>query len=396
VKQGGGFAARLRVETRGTSGAYPRRIDLYRTRVADAARRVDSMGFPIAEITGSSGPWTTEPASPAPAEWLDSLTGTDAPDGSWKQVWYRAVAWADPIPENGVLAGRSIASPAVPVVVPPAGPPPLSALDPSWPGGGIGNIQFDFTTPVPVPPTPLGPHILEIDAVEQGIATPMVRASTPIQDVATASPGGADSGLWRVADGQYRVLLRRADVGNAASLAIRLTDPLGRTSERTHRVDAGPILPVPVISPITAFNITGRGRFYTFTVDGTIDGAIGGGFYHLRLELEEAPTGPRPLPVLPLTGRTGRFERITPTPGPIITPFPLRRGTQFSESGGLLVFDRPIGQVPTTHPNEAFAVARQRIGDRITITLIVRAKLAGVAAIVTSPDGTTATRRARG
>ncbi len=96
------YRARLRVGARAGAGATTARIDLYRVRVDDAARRLDSMGPPIASVTASGGAWTvTPPAGGGPG--LATVTGFDAPSGSWRTVWYRAVAWSEDDPLRAVL-----------------------------------------------------------------------------------------------------------------------------------------------------------------------------------------------------------------------------------------------------------------------------------------------------
>jgi hypothetical protein len=47
---------------------------------------------------------------------------------------------------------------------------------------------------------------------------------------------------------QYRAILRRAAVNDAVQLAVRITDPLGRTSEALATIASGPVLPDPVLS----------------------------------------------------------------------------------------------------------------------------------------------------
>ncbi len=381
VSTGTGFAAAVRVETRGTSGAYPRRICLYRTRVADAARRLNSMGFPIAEIAASGGGWSVVPPSPAPEEWIESVSGTDQPGGSWRYVWYRAVAWADPIPERGVLGGRSQASPAVPIIIPPDGPPALGVLAPSWPGGGIGDVQLDFASSAPVAPTPLGPHVLHVHVVERGIKEPLIASALPLADLPTSAPGGAASGLWRDSDTGYRLLIRRTHAANPASVTVRMVDPLGRSSERNLSIGEGSIVPVPVLSGIQSFTISGRGEVFTFTIDNASDEVVGGEYYRLALTLtlRRAPSDADP--ALPWLGAS---------------PPRTHGGTQFTRHGDKLTYSARLKDIPTTAPTETIAVSRQRIGGRVTVSLFVRADLRSVEARVISPDGTTIIRTSRG
>ena len=397
IASGSGFAAAIRVETRGTSGAFPRRIDLYRTRVADAARALDSMGFPIAQISVSTADWSVSPPSPGPEQWIETVSGQDHPPGSWRYVWYRAVAWADPIEQRGVLGGRSPASPAVPVIIPPDAPPPLSALSATWPGGNIGFVQLDFSSPVTSQTTPLGPHSLQVQVTERSVDSPLVSAAYPLAQVPTSPPAGTDSGIWRLSATEYRLLVRRTDVANPASVTLRLIDPIGRSTERSYRIEEGSIVPVPEVSVITAFTIAGRGKVYSFTIDNASDEAIGGEFYRLAITLQKAASSGSLVNPANLRLNPGLVPgRITPTPGPVLMPRPERGRTQFSQQGDSLSYSSRLADIPTTAPTEAFTVRRQRVGNRITITITASEKLRSVSARVTSPDGTIITRKARG
>ena len=60
----------------------------------DTARELDTMGPPIVSLTASTGGWVVTTASDQTlGTYIASVTGTDAPAGSWKRVWYRATAW---------------------------------------------------------------------------------------------------------------------------------------------------------------------------------------------------------------------------------------------------------------------------------------------------------------
>ncbi|MBN1240992.1 MAG: hypothetical protein JXB36_21010 [Gammaproteobacteria bacterium] len=413
VESGGGFAAQLRIGTRGTAGARPKRIDVYRTRVADAARRLDSMGPAVATVTATTGPWTVAGEGTAPDDWIAQVRGTDAPSGSWNYVWYRAVAWSEDDPPRGVRRGRSRPSPASPVLIPPAGPPPLSPLVPSWPGGGEGDVLFDFSADAPVPPTPVGPHTLTVEVTVPGAAAPLLRDSVPLHEAAEAAPVSG-SGAWRVPDGtgrNYRLLVRRADAAQAASVTVRLTDPLGRSSERNYRIEPGPILPLPELSPIESFSISGRGTFYTFTVVAP-DGTFGGEPYRLRVTLTPAtgvpgpvipmprPT-PRPIP-RPIPGPIPRpFEPRIPTPfrprpGPVPDLGLPRPRSQFRREGDDLVYFSPLADVPTEPSSETYSIGRQRLGDKVSITVVAREPIRSIAVDVITPDGRTVSATARG
>lgn len=403
VRVGAGFAAAVRVEPRGQSGAYPHRIDLYRTRVADAARRVDSMGYPIAELTASSGGWTVETTSSDSQGWISVVQGQDAPGGSWKMVWYRAVAWADPEPELGILGGRSTPSPAVPVVIPPEGPPPLGDLYQSWPGGGAGTIAIDFTTTAPLKTTPLGDHRLEVVVLETGVEEPLIQESLPLHEVPGTAPAAPGSGLWRESDGQYKLLIRRTDAHHPVSVMVRLTDPIGRSAEKTADIGSGSVLPVPTLSDISSFTMPGRGTYYSFTIDNALDDTIAGETYRVDIRLQKP--GDLPGPVRPpfvlrdlpsARGLPGRPARVIPIPGPMRETGPERSSAQFRERGNTLSYSSSIADIPTIAPAETFAVSRQRIGQRVTIQVVARARIAAISVAITSPDGTRVSRRAKG
>jgi hypothetical protein len=252
------FAAKVRVKT--AAGAPVSKVDLHRVRVPAAAVSVDMMGPPVATIAGTGGGFTvvaTPPGDPdsrsddGVAQTIGTITGLDTVDGSWKPVFYRAVAWGSDDADRGQYGVRSQASVVRQVVVPPADAPDLSALGFVLPVAGSANARIDFTTAAPVAPTALGPHILEAEVV----ATDSAGASSPIaldvsqatlDAVTTTEPGAGVSALWRdpTVGGvtSMHLLVRRADPATTLRARVRLTDPLGRITERT--------LDVPVVPPV--------------------------------------------------------------------------------------------------------------------------------------------------
>ena len=149
---------KARVLIRIQPGAVVTRLDLHRVRVPEASLHLDMMGPPVASLTGPAPGWqiaATPADGPVRAQPLGRVEGHDAPSGSWKRVFYRAVAWSADDPERGILGGRSAPSAAQEVVIPPAGPPDLDPLAWSWPGGPLGDIEIATATGVPVAATPL-------------------------------------------------------------------------------------------------------------------------------------------------------------------------------------------------------------------------------------------------
>jgi hypothetical protein len=403
------YRARVRVGTRPSAGAPAKRIDLHRVRVDDAARALDSMGPPVASITASGGGWTV-----AGSGLIETVTGDDRPTGSWRQVWYRAVAWSEDDPQRGLLKGRSLASPAVSVLVPPAGPPDLSALVMSWPGGDPAVVLVTFTSSAPINPTPVGPHMLTVQASVSGGAA-LVSSNQPLAQVATVAPV-TGSGISRV-DGnpqQYRLLLRRASVNDAVSVIVRMTDPLGRVTERTLAIAAGSAVPLPDLSPISGAVVSASVKAYTFSTDAPDSNSAGA--FRIRIVLTPASSGgiggfrvPRSItrgravvrgPVLDDPVLTGPVL-VDPRGGPILTGGGTRPRSQFALVDGKYVFDAPLSSVPhlagpPPQSADGLAVMRQRPPMEEHFTIVSTHKLASVQVTITTPDGRTVTRKSRG
>lgn len=398
IERVGGFSARVRIRTRGASGARPKQIDIYRTRVADAARMLDSMGLPIAELSASAGPWTVEEDNADGATWIDSVSGDDAASGSWRYVWYRAVAWSEDDALRGVLRGRGRPSPAVPVLIPPPDAPPLSALSPSWPGGDVGDVQLDFNAPVPLEPTPIGPHRMSVEIRRRGDQIPffITEKPLPLADISETAVENAN-GLWRVADGleqNYRIFVNRDDDNDVMSVTVRLIDPIGRVTERLHTIEAGSIIPLPTLSPIDVFTISGRGNVYSSTTNAPL-GSFGGQSYRVRATL----TPPRdPINELVLRG-PGRGPRIRPRPGPIIDVGIGRPRSQFRTVGRNLVFEGDLASIPTARPGDipegTYAIVRQGTPRATTLIVFARKALSAVRLDIITPDGREVSRSTR-
>jgi hypothetical protein len=368
------YRARLRIGTRPGAGARPQRIDIYRVRVDDAARQLDSMGPAIASITASGSGWTVA----NPSGWIDSITGDDRPTGSWRNVWYRAVAWSADDPQKGVLKGRSAPSPAVAVLVPPAGPPDLSGLSVAFPGGDPATALVSFTSAAPSADTPVGWHIITVEALVAGGA-PLVQHKSALAVVAKAQPV-TGSGLWQegATPTQYRLLLRRADIADVIAVIVRITDPLGRTSEATLTIAAGSVNPLPTLSPIDMFSISGRGQVFSFMTDAPdTDGS--GAAYRLRVELAPLARQPRP-------------PRFPPLPQPI-------GGAPFRLINGVFVATLDLADVPLARGmagGASMAVARQASPADDQFSVFSSQKLRSIKVTILTPDGRSVSETRRG
>ena len=373
------------------SGQTLEKVDLHRTRVDDAARSFETMGPPIASVSASGGGWTVV----ADAGGRHTLAGTDSPGTSWRRVWYRAVAWGGADPLRGVVRGRSMPSNPFSLVIPPDEPPDLSPVAVSWPGGGIADVQLDWTSLAPVARTALGPHQLQVQVVEVDPGPPPARAvalsvAAELDRLPTVA-GATGNSAWRVdetAPQAYRAVIRRTSEDHALSATIRVVDPLGRASQQRVEVPAGAVLPAPDIGDVDVVTVSGV-TILTFTSEAPlITGDAGpyvvrvaafprSPFPFLGEELVEiGPVRPRPTPGGGSGLPGGPFGPIRPR-RPAVVEVGLPDVPVLS---GLPPVGPPLalGRAPGTGPRHAFgAIARFQV-SRFDLRL-------------TSPDGRTAT-----
>lgn len=355
------WRASLRVRTK--PGVPVARVDLHRVRVPEAAVELDSMGPAVAQLSGTQAPFTVQPTVSAAAgesQSIGTITGLDPVEGSWRRVFYRAVAWGTDDPQRGLYGARSAPSALREVVVPPATPPDLAPLVWHWPGGGLGDAQVDGSTLAPLGETPLGFHRLRADVlVEHADGTSELLWRFPdtptdhdrLQALPTAAPGPGLHGLWRSPGAAgvtaLHLLVRRAAVEDALKLRWLLTDPLGRATERTLAVPAGSPLPAPdLLSP----TVTKRANVgFVVTVETSVPvPPTAGGPYKLRVRY--VPAKPSPFP------QFGRSALPTVTEfDTLLTPRPLPAACGATERADALRLPPvrpPIGPVPTVHSLE--------------------------------------------
>ena len=261
IVSGGATAFRARLTMRTRPGALVSRVDLHRTRVATAALELDTMGPPIARISGPDPTWQVQATAGTGPEVqaLGTITGQDDPGGSWARVYYRAVAVAADDPSRGHYGGRSAPTGAQWIVVPPATSPDLSSITADWPGGALEAARFTFTSSAPVPDTDLGPHRLRVEVFTvggDGLLSPLFAyppASGGVDgrlSVVPTAPTAAPA-LWRediVGAARYRVLVNRTNLADTLRIHVLITDPLGRASEMTLDSPGGTPLPAPDIT----------------------------------------------------------------------------------------------------------------------------------------------------
>lgn len=315
------YRAALRVRTK--PGAPVRQVDLHRVRVPEAAIELDTMGPPIARLVGSAAPFTVTPTVsdvPGEAQTIGTISGLDPVEGSWRRVFYRAVAWSADDAARGQFGGRSRASAVREVIVPPAGPPDLAPPAWHWPGGGLGDVQVDTTTLAPLATTPLGDHRLRADVlVERPDGSSAVLLRHPpapgdddrLQALGSAPPAPGRHGLWRSSSGAAGVtglhlLVRRASTDDRLTVRLLLTDPLGRASERVLSVPAGSPLPEPdIVSPQVA-----KRPNVGFVVQ-----------FQTRVPVAATPAGPYRLRVRYAPATPSPFPQLERARGPAVTEF---------------------------------------------------------------------------
>jgi hypothetical protein len=135
-------------------------------------------------------------------------------------------------------------------VIPPPTPPDLSAIVMEWPGSDPADVLLKWTSAAPLKKTPLGSHTIAVRAKRVGAPleeAPLIALNGVFMDLGATQPG-TGSGVWRI-DGSkpiaFRALVRRADINHAVDISVRITDPVGRSSESLARIEPGHILPDP-------------------------------------------------------------------------------------------------------------------------------------------------------
>ncbi|EGF31964.1 hypothetical protein IMCC9480_3131 [Oxalobacteraceae bacterium IMCC9480] len=399
-------------------GATVSRYELYRTRVEAAAMALDTMGPPVAVIAASAGAWTVTPVPLRPGA-LASASGTDSPDGSWKKLWYRAVAWAHKDDDRALLPGRSPPSNAMSLVIPPDGPPDLSAITAEWAGGPLGDVLLHFTSSAPVAITALGPHKLVVDAAvldgpSQATQPSLLLTAATLDTVATAAP--AVSGMWRTSalpavPASYAVLLKRGSVDDRVGCLVRLADPLGRMTERSITIAAGPVDPLPDVLDLNLMHIGSVTNISWHS--GAPIGLRAGGRYKVRVTLALStkiigPPKPAPLP-LPrpavITGGSvrGSVAAILRKPVPddtrVISDIGALAGIgSIGGIGGIgpktlqielaLGDIAPAGTAPAPTPAHPWKLERQNgVHGSTSYALVVDGKVTSVTVRITAPDG---------
>jgi hypothetical protein len=350
------YKANVLVTTR--PGPRPAMVELYRVRVDDAAVEVDTMGPPVARLKSTAGGWIVN-QSPDPdyGPYITTVQGVDAPPGSWRRVWYRAAAWTGEDDTRGGLPGRSEASNAAWVVLPPSDGPSISALAV---GGGptLPDVVLEWTCAAPLKRTPLGPHLIAVRASLPGTPPllPIFALDSTLDALLQAAPV-TGSGAWIAGTTAgvttYRALIRRAAVTDSFNFAVRITDPIGRTGSQLLTIASGPADPPPDLE---------------------------------NLLKQKVPLPPPPRIAL-------SFESSSPVVAPLSGPYMLKVTgipvfpIPFPPP---LTFTLPLGSVPTKlpiGPPPPTYILRTGAGPLYSYHVVTTANLKGFVVRITAPNG---------
>ncbi|GAA4012905.1 hypothetical protein [Actimicrobium antarcticum] len=359
----------VHVDLTSQPGAAVSRYELYRTRVEAAAMQLDTMGPPVATIAATAGSWTVTPHPADPAA-LDSASGTDNPDGSWKKLWYRAVAWAHKDDDRALLPGRSPPSNAMSLVIPPDGPPNLSAISAEWSGGPLQDVLLHFTSSAPIAVTALGPHKLGVTAAvlngpSKATQATLLQTLQTLDAIDTVAPAG--TGLWRdsllpAVPARYAVLLKRGSVDDQIGCIVRLADPLGRMTEQSITIAAGPVDPLPDVLDLQLIHVgMGINANWRSTAP---PGPRAGGSYRIRITLKLPGKVIGPQPVLPV-----------PPVQPVIRPRPQLMGRAALTAAG-------------TSRGSVAAILHKPLVEEISLGGAGIGAIAGIGGIEIGPAGT--------
>jgi hypothetical protein len=351
------YRANILITTR--PGPRPTKVELHRVRVDDAAKELDTMGPPVYRLSATGGGWTVTTTNDLTyGPHITTVQGIDTPGpgGSWKRVWYRATAWTSEDDTRGGLPGRSAASTAAWVVLPPPDGPSVSPL---LLGGGNqpADVLLQWTCASPVAKTPLGPHQIAVRANVIGApanAQPLLAVDSTLDQLDSAPPA-TGSGVWIVNTAlgvtTYRALLRRASVSDAVDFVVRITDPLGRSGAQLTSIPSGPADSPPDLENLTIQRMIlpppGHSTL-TFTSTSPIQAPLDGPY----------------------------VVKVTTTPHP---PFPPP-----------LPLEMPLGSVPTVAPSgipPVMYMVRSGAGPLYTYEVQVRLNVTNFVVRLTAPDG---------
>ena len=218
----------------------PGRVEIVRVRRSFAARDIGTMGPAIHESEPPA--WQTldeqgRPAASGTATARFRFTFPDATPASWFPYFYRAVAIGATDVTTGLVAGRSLQSNLVSLETLPKTLPMFDSSEGVQSGPQLVSLRFRSDALIEA--TPHGSFLLEVHAYDFAQAkfgdTPALKVFLPLSQPRPTS-GALTPGVLFASAPDAAAVRTFESVFNAASgpfmLRARLTDPLGRRSER--------------------------------------------------------------------------------------------------------------------------------------------------------------------
>lgn len=212
------------------AGLAPHQVSLHRVRRPLLAQVIDTMGPPLATVAVS-----TLTAVPVPAVGdarpSSAFAMTDPVESGWAPYIYRVVALGRDLPDDGIRSGRSPASGAVTVVVPPPLPPLLSGLTVAR---NAAATLLTVSTDLPSAPSPAGRAALIVATVD-GSGTRTTLATFDPATIPEAPALTLPSALGAASATRRAPVAGTFDVtvvvpAATGSLVVTATDPLGRST----------------------------------------------------------------------------------------------------------------------------------------------------------------------
>lgn len=270
------------------------RVDIYRTTKPELAANVDKMGPPLPNfsVTGEM------------PELKD--IGVDASiKPGWGKIYYRAVCWSLRDDKKGLVEARSLAAPAVSVIVPPNAAPQILDLQVNESGSTATEALVSWTSDAPLALTPYGYFDVVVEGRDGQVQVFPPRQArldkmqllAPGSSLPAGTPGEAQIFLVGTAN-NYRLHARlpRPSALATFQLTVKMIDPLGRIGTANRDVpQLG--LETPQLSPITFEWVAPPAGVFqgTFNAQWTILSALfqpALNHYSFSVELDSATTDP--------------------------------------------------------------------------------------------------------
>jgi hypothetical protein len=272
VRSRPGAAGGIVLDLASASGIPVARFRLLRTRSEQAARRADTMGPAFAEVSATVAAGPPDPVTGQP---VYTASWSGAFPESWDEWHVRAIAIPqNTMPVQAVRGLPSDPSDVVRVTALPSAAPDLAPLVIETDAAHTG-IVVRTSTSAPARTVPTGDHRVAATAGETEVA-PALLQSLPETPLMTPPPASAtqpvlERGARAAGRTPLALFFTRPVAADPVEVAVRVTDPLGRVSERTETVP-GWVPPPPVdLTLVDAFVIAGRGVAVVVTSDAPVE-----------------------------------------------------------------------------------------------------------------------------